>query len=115
LWVLKEKRIAVWGLTFKPDTDDVRNSVAVDLVNDLIREGAQVTAYDPKGNEKVQELNLCPGVHLADSALNAVRDAEALVVATECQILPLLTLPKYIGKCILRSFSMAGTCSTRIG
>jgi UDPglucose 6-dehydrogenase len=83
LWVLKEKRIAVWGLTFKADTDDVRNSVAVDLVNDLIREGALVTAYDPKGNEKVQELNLCPGLHLADSALNAVQDAEALVVATE--------------------------------
>ena len=83
LWVLKEKRVAVWGLTFKPDTDDVRNSVAVDLVNDLIRQGAQVTAYDPKGNEKVRELNLCPGVHLADSALNAVRDAEALVLATE--------------------------------
>ena len=83
LWVLKEKRIAVWGLTFKPDTDDVRNSVAVDLINDLIREGARVTAYDPKGNEKVQKLNLCPGVHLAGSALNAVRDAEALVLATE--------------------------------
>jgi UDPglucose 6-dehydrogenase len=57
--------------------------VAVDLVNDLIREGALVTAYDPKGNEKVQELNLCPGLQLADSALNAVQDAEALVVATE--------------------------------
>jgi UDPglucose 6-dehydrogenase len=83
LWVLKEKRIAVWGLTFKPDTDDVRNSVAVDLINDLIRDGARVTAYDPKGNEKVQKLNLCPGVHLAGSALNAVRDAEALVLATE--------------------------------
>ena len=83
LWVLKDKRIAVWGLTFKPDTDDVRNSVAVDLVNDLIREGAQVTAYDPKGNDKVRELNLCPGLHLADSALNAVRDAEALILATE--------------------------------
>jgi UDPglucose 6-dehydrogenase len=83
LWVLKEKRIAVWGLTFKPDTDDVRNSVAADLINDLIREGADVTAYDPKGNGKIRELNLCPGVHLADSALNAVRDAEALVLATE--------------------------------
>jgi UDPglucose 6-dehydrogenase len=83
LWVFKEKRIAVWGLTFKPDTDDVRNSVAVDLINDLILEGARVTAYDPKGNEKVQKLNLCPGVHLAGSALNAVRDAEALVLATE--------------------------------
>ena len=83
LWVLKEKRIAVWGLTFKPDTDDVRSSVAVDLVNDLIREGAHVTAYDPKGNQKVQEFNLCPGVHLAGSALEAVRDAETLVLATE--------------------------------
>src|ERR1700704_1725783 len=83
LWVLKEKRIAVWGLTFKPDTDDVRNSVAVDLVNDLLREGAQVTAYDPKGNERVQELNLCPGVRLANSALEAVQDAETLVLATE--------------------------------
>ena len=72
LWVLKEKRIAVWGLTFKPDTDDVRSSVAVDIVNDLIREGAHVTAYDPKGNERVKELNLCPGVHLAGSALEAV-------------------------------------------
>jgi UDPglucose 6-dehydrogenase len=83
LWVLKEKRIAVWGLTFKPDTDDVRNSVAVDLVNDLIREGAHVAAYDPKGNERVQELKLCPGIRLASSALEAVRDAEALILATE--------------------------------
>src|ERR1700724_2311175 len=83
LWVLKEKRIAVWGLTFKPDTDDVRSSVAVDLVNDLLQEGAQVTAYDPKGNERVQELKLCPGVRLANSALEAVQDAETLVLATE--------------------------------
>jgi UDPglucose 6-dehydrogenase len=83
LWVLKEKRIAVWGLTFKPDTDDVRNSVAVDLVNDLIREGAYVSAYDPKGNTRIQELNLCPGVHLAGTALEAVEEAEALVLATE--------------------------------
>ncbi len=83
LWVLKHKRIAVWGLTFKPHTDDVRSSVAIDLVNDLIREGAHVTAYDPKGNSKVKELDLCPGVHLAKSALEAVEDAKALVLATE--------------------------------
>jgi len=83
LWVLKDKRIAVWGLTFKPHTDDVRSSVAIDLVNDLIREGAHVTAYDPKGNQRVQELDLCPGVRLVNSALEAVQDAEALVLATE--------------------------------
>src|ERR1700726_209745 len=83
LWVLKEKRLAVWGLTFKPDTDDVRSSVAVELVNDLCREGATVSAYDPKGIEKVAELNLCQGAILAKSALEATQNAEALVLATE--------------------------------
>jgi UDPglucose 6-dehydrogenase len=83
LWVLKEKRLAVWGLTFKPDTDDVRNSVAIELVNDLCREGASVVAYDPKGISKVRELKLCPDAVLVSSALEAVRDAEALIVATE--------------------------------
>src|ERR1700751_697881 len=83
LWVLKEKRLAVWGLTFKPDTDDVRSSVAIELVNDLTREGAHVVAYDPKGIEKVRESKLCPDTVLASSALEAVRDAEALIIATE--------------------------------
>ena len=83
LWVLKEKRLAVWGLTFKPDTDDVRSSVAIELVNDLTREGAHVVAYDPKGIEKVREFKLCPDAVLASSAIEAVRDAEALIIATE--------------------------------
>jgi UDPglucose 6-dehydrogenase len=83
LWVLRDKRIAVWGLTFKPHTDDVRNSVAIELVNHLLREGAIVYAYDPKGVAKVAELNLCKGAVLAESAIEAVEDAEALVLATE--------------------------------
>src|SRR6185437_13069419 len=83
LWILKDKRIAVWGLTFKPDTDDVRSSVAIDLVNRLLQEGAIVQVYDPKGIEKVAELNLCNGAILAKSAIEAVEDAEALVLATE--------------------------------
>ena len=83
LWLLKEKRLAVWGLTFKPDTDDVRNSIAIELVNDLTREGAHVVAYDPKGTERVREFKLCPDTVLASSALEAVRDAEALIIATE--------------------------------
>ena len=84
LWVLKEKKIAVWGLTFKPDTDDVRNSLAIDLVNRLVSEGASVTAYDPKGMEKAVEWKLIPpGVKLAKTPLEAVADAEALVIATE--------------------------------
>jgi UDPglucose 6-dehydrogenase len=84
LWVLRDKRIAVWGLTFKPDTDDVRNSVAIDLVNRLVAEGAIVTAYDPKGMEKAVEHKLIPpSVKLVSSPLEAVEGAEALLLATE--------------------------------
>ena len=85
LWVLKDKKIAVWGLTFKPDTDDVRNSVAIELVNKLVAEGAHVTAYDPKGAEKAVEWKLIDPtkVKLVNTPLEAVADAEALLLATE--------------------------------
>jgi UDPglucose 6-dehydrogenase len=83
LWVLREKKIAVWGLTFKPDTDDVRSSVAIELVEKLLTEGAHVTAYDPKGMDKARELKTITGAQFANSALEAVQDAEALVLATE--------------------------------
>jgi UDPglucose 6-dehydrogenase len=83
LWVLKNKRVAVWGLAFKPDTDDVRCSVAVEVVNDLLREGAMVYAYDPRGMRNVEDLGLCKGVNLVKSPLEAVREAEALILATE--------------------------------
>jgi UDPglucose 6-dehydrogenase len=83
LWVLREKKIAVWGLTFKPDTDDIRSSVAIDLVADLLREGAHVAAYDPKGMEKAREVKAIAEAKLAISALEAVDGAEALIIATE--------------------------------
>jgi UDPglucose 6-dehydrogenase len=83
LWILKDKKIAVWGLSFKPDTDDVRCSVAVDLVNDLLKEGAEVSVYDPKGMDKAREWKLVEGARFASSPLDAVDGAEALVIATE--------------------------------
>ncbi|HEX8281023.1 MAG TPA: UDP-glucose/GDP-mannose dehydrogenase family protein, partial [Chthoniobacterales bacterium] len=83
LWVLREKKIAVWGLTFKPDTDDIRSSVAIDLVGDMLREGAHVTVYDPKGMEKAREVKEIAGATFANSALEAVEGADALIVATE--------------------------------
>ncbi len=85
LWVLKDKKIAVWGLTFKPDTDDVRNSVAIELVNQLVAEGAHVTAYDPKGAEKAVEWGLIDPkkVKLAKTPVDATDGAEALLLATE--------------------------------
>jgi UDPglucose 6-dehydrogenase len=83
LWVLREKKIAVWGLTFKPDTDDVRSSVAIELVDAMLREGAHVSVYDPKGMEKARELKAVADARFAASALEAVDGAEALVIATE--------------------------------
>ena len=83
LWVLKDKKIAVWGLTFKPDTDDVRSSVAVEVVHDLVSEGAHVTFYDPKGMEKAQEFKLVDGAVQTSSPLEAAKGAEALIIATE--------------------------------
>jgi UDPglucose 6-dehydrogenase len=83
LWVLREKRIAVWGLTFKPDTDDVRSSVAIELVEQLLREGAHVVAYDPKGMQKARSIKAIADAEFASSALEAVTDAEALIVATD--------------------------------
>lgn len=83
LWILKDKKLAVWGLTFKPDTDDVRCSVPIDIVNELLAEGAKIKAYDPKGMDKVRELSLIEGAELVDSPLAAVEDAEALLLLTE--------------------------------
>src|SRR5467141_2939512 len=83
LWVLREKQIGVWGVTFKPDTDDIRSSVAIDLVAALLREGAHVVAYDPKGMEKAREVKTIVDAKFASSALEATDGAEALIIATE--------------------------------
>jgi len=83
LWVLKEKKLAVWGLSFKPNTDDVRSSVAIGLVEQLAAEGADVTAFDPKGMEKAKQLAVAAKIKFAESALEAATGAEALIIATE--------------------------------
>jgi UDPglucose 6-dehydrogenase len=83
LWILRDKKIAVWGLSFKPDTDDVRCSVAMNLVEQLLKEGAKVSVYDPKGMEKAKELGTINKAHFASSPLEAAQDAEALIIATE--------------------------------
>jgi UDPglucose 6-dehydrogenase len=83
LWVLKDKKLAVWGLSFKPNTDDVRCSVAINVVEQLVAEGANVIVYDPKGMDKARELEVAAKITFALSALEAAHDAEALIIATE--------------------------------
>lgn len=79
---VKGRRIAVWGLAFKPDTDDVRESAAIDVVQRLIAHGAEVVAYDPKAIENAKKI-LADSVLFAPTAVDAAMGAEALVVLTE--------------------------------
>jgi UDPglucose 6-dehydrogenase len=81
LWVLRGKQIGVLGLAFKPNTDDIRFSPAIDLVERLILEGARVRCYDPEAMEKTREAH--PAIPVCDSAYEAARGAEALVIATD--------------------------------
>lgn len=74
-------RVAVLGLSFKPETDDVRNSRALDVIRLLVEGGAEVVAYDPRAMENARE-SLDVEVEYADSAEAAVAEADAVVVAT---------------------------------
>ncbi len=94
MWVLRNKRIAVWGIAFKQNTDDVRESVAVKLIRRLAEEGAIVTAYDPKAAETgARALEGCSAT-IVDDMYECVRGAEVLVVATEWKQFAMANLPK---------------------
>jgi UDPglucose 6-dehydrogenase len=80
---LKGKRFALWGLAFKPDTDDIRESPALLIVDALTSKGAEIVAYDPKAMENVQRHHPAAGLHLADDPYEALEGADALLVATE--------------------------------
>ena len=81
LWNLEDKRIALFGLSFKPETDDVRFSPAIKLGQLLAGEGAEIVAYDPQAMEEAKTE--WPDVKLANDPFEAARDAHAVVVATE--------------------------------
>ncbi|MDJ1137827.1 UDP-glucose dehydrogenase family protein [Streptomyces iconiensis] len=75
------KRIAVLGATFKPDSDDVRDSPALNVAGQLHLQGAQVTVYDPKGMDNARAI--FPTLGYADTALEAVRAADVVLHLTE--------------------------------
>lgn len=79
---MKGLHIAVWGLAFKPGTDDVRESAAIDLVRRLYALGAEVSVFDPQAHETAQKI-LPDGIQFAPTAIDAAEGAEALVVLTE--------------------------------
>ena len=79
---LKGKRIAVWGLAFKPRTDDMREAPAIPMIKGLLGKGARVQAYDPEAMEVARDI-FGSKVELARSGYEALKGADALVVATE--------------------------------
>jgi len=79
---LKGKKVALWGLAFKPDTDDIREAPALYLIDELLSAGAEISAYDPEAMSNVQE-RLGDKIRFAMDAYDACDGADFLVIATE--------------------------------
>jgi UDPglucose 6-dehydrogenase len=79
---LKGKRFALWGLAFKPDTDDIREAPALYIIEELLKAGAIVCAHDPEAMNNVKKL-LGDKIQFANDPYEALKDADALIIATE--------------------------------
>ena len=80
---LAGKKLAVWGISFKPDTDDIREAPSIEIMEALLAAGAQVSAYDPEGVENTKRQHPQLSVEYAENAYDALNNADALVIATE--------------------------------
>jgi UDPglucose 6-dehydrogenase len=78
---LEGKTFAIWGLAFKPDTDDIREAPSLEVIRELVGRGATVQAYDPEAAENVKRL--FPDITYASSSMDALEGADALLVVTE--------------------------------
>jgi len=114
LWVLKDKRLAIWGLSFKPQTDDIREAPSLHIVRGLLDEGARLRLFDPEAIEAFRQ-QVPPGeqVYYANDLYEAVHGTDALLLLTEweeflsadfAQIKQLMELPIIIdGRNVLDS------------
>jgi UDPglucose 6-dehydrogenase len=79
---LKGKHLAIWGLAFKPNTDDIREAPAIDIINALLNEGAKITAFDPEAMNNFKAF-MGNKINYAESQYDALKGADALIIATE--------------------------------
>jgi UDPglucose 6-dehydrogenase len=79
---LSGKKIALWGLAFKPDTDDIREAPALYMIDELTKAGAIVTAYDPEAMENVKTV-VGNKISFTENEYDALKDADALLICTE--------------------------------
>lgn len=81
LWVVRGKQLAIWGLAFKPNTDDVRFAPSIALAKALLDEGATIKAYDPQATEKAQHM--LPEIECCRDRYQAAEGADAVLILTE--------------------------------
>ena len=79
---MKGKRFALWGLAFKPNTDDIREAPALYMIDALIEEGASVCAFDPEAMKNVKN-QVGNKIDYADNQYDTLINADALIIATE--------------------------------
>ena len=79
---IKNKRFALWGLAFKPDTDDIREAPALYLIDELTKEGATVSAFDPEAMNNVRK-NIGDKINYGTDEYEVLKNADALIIATE--------------------------------
>ena len=97
LWTLRGKRLAVLGLAFKGGTDDVRDSPAIEIVQRLLAEGAEIVAFDPVAMEKAQDLLPSGSISYASDAYTACTGADAVLILTEWPEFKTLNLQRVRG------------------
>src|SRR5436190_15682832 len=93
LWTLRGKKLGVLGLAFKGGTDDIRESPAILLIQSLLQEGCQISAYDPAAHDRAREV-LNSGVTFTESAYDAAHHADALLILTEWEEFGVLDLKR---------------------
>jgi UDPglucose 6-dehydrogenase len=85
---VKGKIFALWGLAFKPDTDDIREAPAIQIIKGLIAAGARIVAYDPQATENVKKVlgSSKDNITYKDDEYESLKNADALIIATEWSV-----------------------------
>ncbi|MDD5044442.1 MAG: UDP-glucose/GDP-mannose dehydrogenase family protein, partial [Candidatus Omnitrophica bacterium] len=105
LWIIKNKTIAVLGLAFKPNTDDIRSAPAIDIIKRLEAEGAKIKVYDPCAMPKAREV--LKGIKFCKDPYDAARESDCLIIVTEWNEFKELDLVR-MKKCLKRPLIIDG-------
>lgn len=82
---IKGKKIAIWGLAFKPETDDIREAPALYIIDELLNDGAIISAFDPEAMNNVKKI-YGDKISFTDNQYDALKDADALLIVTEWSV-----------------------------